>query len=40
MLEGYYSDFQKSRKYEQLRDEVAKQEILYEYLRRYSMISN
>ena len=40
MLERYYSDFQKSRKYEQLRDEVAKQEILYEYLRRYSMISN
>ena len=40
VLEGYYKDFQKSRKYESLKDEVSKQEILYEYLRRYSMISN
>lgn len=40
VLEGYYREFQQSRKYEQLREEVAKQEILYEYLRRYSMISN
>lgn len=40
VLEGYYRDFQKSRKYESLKDEVSKQEILYEYLRRYSMISN
>jgi len=40
VLEGYYGTFQRSRKYEQLKDEVAKQEILYEYLRRYSMISN
>jgi len=40
VLEGYYKDFQKSRKYDNLKDEVSKQEILYEYLRRYSMISN
>ncbi|TNV86484.1 hypothetical protein FGO68_gene14214 [Halteria grandinella] len=40
VLEGYYREFQRSRKYDQLKDEVQKQEILYEYLRRYSMISN
>lgn len=40
VLEAYYKEFQRSRKFEQLKDEVAKQEILFEYLRRYSMISN
>jgi hypothetical protein len=40
MLEAYYKDFKISRKFDQLQDEVQKQEILFEYLRRYSMISN
>jgi hypothetical protein len=40
MLDSYYKEFQRSKLYEELKDEVSKQEILYEILRRYSMIAN
>jgi hypothetical protein len=40
VLDSYYKKFQESSLYEELKDEVSRQEILYEILRRYSMISN
>ena len=40
MLDNYYKEFQKSQLYEALKDEVSKQEILYEILRRYDLINN
>lgn len=40
ILDGYYKEFQTTNLFEELKDEVSKQEILYEILRRYNMISN
>jgi hypothetical protein len=40
ILDGYYKEFQKTKLFADLKDEVSKQEILYEILRKYDMISN
>lgn len=40
ILDGYYREFQQTKLFEELIDEVSKQEILYEILRRYNMISS
>ena len=40
ILDMFYKEFQRSSRFQALKDEVSKQEILYEILRRYSIISN
>jgi len=39
-LEVYYAVFKKSDRFEELRDEVDRQEIMYHVLRKYNLISN
>ena len=39
-LEVYYAVFKKSDRFEQLKDEVDRQEVMYHVLRKYNLISN
>ena len=39
-LEVYYAVFKKSDRFEQLKEEVDRQEIMYHVLRKYNLISN
>jgi hypothetical protein len=39
-LEVYYGVFKKSDRFELLKDEVDRQEVMYHVLRKYNLISN